>query len=165
MNLSPESVLFSKINLFTGMNNLKDISLDPRYSIICGYTDYDIDTVFSPELEGLDRDKIRRWYNGYSWLGSEKVYNPHSILHLFDQRVFQNWWSDQSVPEYLYQILLEKQVTPVEISSRITDSTLMSRFEVSSVRIDSLLFQSGYLTDCWGSAEDERVRHKAKIPF
>ena len=55
---------FSRVSLFSGLNNLKDITLDPRYSAICGYTDEDIDTVFTPELPGLDRDEIRDWYNG-----------------------------------------------------------------------------------------------------
>ncbi len=63
---------FSKVSLFSGLNNLKDITLDPRYSSICGYTDVDLDTVFAPELSGLDRDEIRRWYNGYSWRGEER---------------------------------------------------------------------------------------------
>ena len=67
---------FSKVNLFSGLNNLTDITLDPRYSAICGYADADLDTVFAPELPGLDRDAIREWYNGYWWLGEEKVYNP-----------------------------------------------------------------------------------------
>ena len=75
---------FSKVSLFSGLNNLKDITLDARYSAICGYTDADLDAVFAPELPGLDRDEIRRWYNGYSWLGEEKVYNPFDILLLFD---------------------------------------------------------------------------------
>ena len=71
---------FSKVSLFSGLNNLKDITLDARYSAICGYTDADLDTVFAPELPSLDRDEIRRWYNGYSWLGQDKVYNPFDIL-------------------------------------------------------------------------------------
>ena len=62
---------FSKVSLFSGLNNLRDITLDPRYSSICGYTDLDLDTVFAPELTGLDRDAIREWYNGYCWLGEE----------------------------------------------------------------------------------------------
>ncbi|WP_020560797.1 AAA family ATPase, partial [Thiofilum flexile] len=60
---------FSKVSLFSGLNNLKDITLDKRYSTLCGYTDYDIDTVFAAELMDLDRDSIRYWYNGYNWLG------------------------------------------------------------------------------------------------
>ena len=66
---------FSKVSLFSGLNNLIDITLEPAFSAVCGYTDRDLDTVFAPELPGLDRDAIRDWYNGYRWLGDE-VYNP-----------------------------------------------------------------------------------------
>ena len=55
---------FSKVSLFSGLNNLRDITLDARYSAICGYTDADLDAVFAPELPGLDREGIRDWYNG-----------------------------------------------------------------------------------------------------
>ena len=51
---------FSKVSLFSGLNNLVDITLEPEYSAICGYTDNDLDTVFAPELPGLDRDEVRR---------------------------------------------------------------------------------------------------------
>ena len=75
---------FSMAGPFSGLNNLIDITLDPRYSSICGYTDADLDAVFAPELPGLDRDQIHAWYNGYNWRGDEKVYNPFDILLLFD---------------------------------------------------------------------------------
>ena len=52
---------FSKVSLFSGLNNLTDITIDPQYSAICGYTEEDLDTVFAPELPGLDRDEIRDW--------------------------------------------------------------------------------------------------------
>ena len=68
---------FSKVSLFSGLNNLTDISLDPRYSAICGYLDADLDTVFAPELAGLDRQAVRAWYDGYSWRGEQRVYNPY----------------------------------------------------------------------------------------
>ena len=58
---------FSKVSLFSGLNNVTDITLDPHYSAICGYTEADLDTVFAPELPGLDRDEVRDWYNGYGW--------------------------------------------------------------------------------------------------
>ena len=61
---------FSKVSLFSDLNNLKDITLNRRYAAICGYTEQDMDTVFAEELAGLDRNKVRRWYNGYSWRGS-----------------------------------------------------------------------------------------------
>lgn len=51
---------FSKANLFSGLNNLNDITPDPRYGGICGSTDEDLNTVFAPELGGLNRDEVRR---------------------------------------------------------------------------------------------------------
>ena len=62
----PSHETASKVSLFSGLNNLKDITLGPRYSAVCGYTDADLDDVFAPELPGLDRDRIREWYYGYS---------------------------------------------------------------------------------------------------
>ncbi len=87
---------FSKVSLFSSLNNLNDLTLDPRYSSICGYTDHHLDTVFAPELPGLDRDRIREWYNGYSWGGDERLYNPYDVLLLFDQREFLAWGSRQN---------------------------------------------------------------------
>ena len=102
---------FSKVSLFSGLNNLIDITLDPRYSAICGYTEADLDTVFAPELPGLDRDEIRDWYNGYSWLGEEKVYNPFDILLLFDKRKFEAWWFETGTPSFLVDMLFQRRVS------------------------------------------------------
>ena len=74
---------FSKVNLFSGLNNLTDITLDAPYSAICGYTETDLATVFAPEMAGFEHDAVREWYNGYGWLGDERVYNPFDILQLF----------------------------------------------------------------------------------
>ncbi|WP_161595545.1 ATP-binding protein, partial [Tepidimonas charontis] len=60
---------FSTGSIFSGLNNLRDITVSAEYSAICGYTEADVDTVFAPELQGLDRQAIRDWYNGYNWLG------------------------------------------------------------------------------------------------
>ena len=62
----PSHETASKVSLFSGLNNLKDLTLDPRYSAICGYTEADLNDTFAPELPGLDRDRIREWYYGYS---------------------------------------------------------------------------------------------------
>ncbi len=81
--------MFSKVSLFSGLNNLEDISLDPRYAAVCGYREEDLDRVFGPEMAGLDRDEVRAWYNGYCWRGGERVYNPFDLLLLFDNREFR----------------------------------------------------------------------------
>ena len=91
---------FSKVSLFSGLNNLTDITLEPAYSAICGYTEQDLDRVFAPELEGLDRNQLRHWYNGYSWLG-ETVYNPFDILLLLRRREFAAYWFETGSPAFL----------------------------------------------------------------
>ena len=65
---------FSKVSLLSGLNNLKDITLDRRYAAVCGYAEQDLDTVFAEELAGFDRNEVRRWYNGHNWRG-ERVYS------------------------------------------------------------------------------------------
>ena len=137
---------FSKVSLFSGLNNLKDITLDARYSAICGYTDADLDTVFAPELPGLDRDEIRRWYNGYSWLGEEKVYNPFDILLLFDRRRFGAWWFETGTPTFLIETLISHEVGSLALDNMLGTDELLSAFDVDHIAPEALLFQTGYLT-------------------
>ena len=143
---------FSKVRLFSGLNNLTDITLDPRYSAICGYTERDLDAVFAPELSGLDRDQIRNWYNGYSWLGDEKVYNPFDILLLFDKRTFGAYWFETGTPTFLVETLFKRQVSSLELDAMIGSDELLSTFDVDDIATEALLFQTGYLTI--KSAED-----------
>ncbi len=137
---------FSKVRLFSGLNNLTDITLDPRYSAICGYTERDLDTVFAPEIPGLDRDQIRNWYNGYSWLGDEKVYNPFDILLLFDKRTFGAYWFETGTPTFLVETLFKRQVSSLELDAMIGSEELLSTFDVDDIATEALLFQTGYLT-------------------
>jgi len=138
--------MFSKVSLFSDLNNLKDISLDPRFATICGYTDTDLDTVFAPELEGLDRDAIRIWYNGYNWLGAERVYNPFDVLLLFDERKFKPHWFRTGSPRFLFETLTEKSVNPRDLGGCVVDESLVSEFEVGDISAEALMFQTGYLT-------------------
>ena len=137
---------FSKVSLFSGLNNLIDITLDPACSTLCGYTEADLDAVFAPELPGLDRDEIRRWYNGYNWLGAEKVYNPFDILLLFDMRRFKAWWFETGTPTFLIDTLVEQGVGSLALERMTADDTLLSAFDVGAVGTEALLFQTGYLT-------------------
>ena len=137
---------FSKVSLFSGLNNLKDITLDPRYSAICGYTEEDLDTVFAPELPGLDRGEIRRWYNGYGWLGDEKVYNPFDMLLLFDTRRFKAWWFETGTPTFLIDTLMEQGVGSLALEDMLGTDALLSTFDVGDIAPEALLFQTGYLT-------------------
>ncbi len=156
--------MYSKVNLFSGLNNLEDISLDPRYATICGYTDTDIDTVFAPELEGLDRDQIRHWYNGYSWLGEEKVYNPFDVLLLFKKREFEPHWYRTGTPSYLYNLMAEGKLNTLEFENLGMDKEELSSFEVGSVSTNALLFQCGYLTITGQQVRSERTFYTLYYP-
>ena len=137
---------FSKVSLFSGLNNLTDITLEPEYSAICGYTEADLDTVFAPELPGLDREQIRDWYNGYRWLGDEKMYNPFDILLLFRRRRFAAYWFETGTPTFLVETLCKRHVSSLELGSMEGSSDLLSSFDVEDMSTEALLFQTGYLT-------------------
>ena len=148
--------MFSKVSLFSGLNNLEDISLDPSYGTVCGYTEGDLDRVFATELAGLDRDEIRTWYNGYSWLGAERVYNPHDVLLLLRRRNFRPHWFETGSPTFLFRTLAEKSVSPMELEGRLADVSLVSKFDVDDIDPRALLFQTGYLT----ITDEERRGHR-----
>ncbi len=156
--------MFSKVSLFSDMNNLKDISLDPRFAAICGYTDADIDTVFAPELEGLDRDAIRTWYNGYSWLGEERLYNPFDVLLLFDNREFEPYWFETGSPSFLFETLKTKSVGLRELENRMAHRSLVSKFDVDDISAEALLFQTGYLTIVDERREGHRTSYRLDYP-
>jgi hypothetical protein len=136
---------FSKVSLFSGLNNLNDITVDAPYSAICGYTEADVDTVFAPELDGLDRQQIRDWYNGYNWTG-ESVYNPFDLLLLFDKRQFRPYWFETGTPTFLVDVLTERQAWLPELGQLESSADILSTFDVDDMPTEALMFQAGYLT-------------------
>ncbi len=136
----------SKVSLFSDLNFLTDLTLNPRYAAICGYTEVDLDTVFAPELPGLDRDQIRAWYNGYNWRGGERVYNPWAILHLFARREFETYWFETATPRFLIDTLLRCGFTAPDLENVHANAALLAKFDVDTMATEALLFQTGYLT-------------------
>ena len=138
--------MFSKASVFSGLNNLTDITFDPCYSAICGYGEADLDSVFAPELPGLDRERIRDWYNGYNWLGDDKVYNPFDILLLFRSRTFVAHWFESGTPTFVVETLFRRRISSLSLDGMLTSSGLLSSFDVGAIATEALLFQTGYLT-------------------
>ena len=155
---------FSKVSLFSGLNNLTDITIDPQYSAICGYTEEDLDTVFAPELPGLDRDEIRDWYNGYSWLGEEKVYNPFDILLLFRNRSFKAYWFETGTPTFLVETLLSRGIGTLDLDNILGSDELLSTFDVDHIATEALLFQTGYLTIIQTEPRGSRTYYRLSYP-
>ena len=155
---------FSKVSLFSGLNNLEDLTLDKTYSSICGYTDDDLESVFEAELDGLDRDEIKDWYNGYRWLGEEKVYNPFDILLLFRRKEYRAWWSETGAPKFLVDTLTERKVGSITLEQMSADDELLSKFDVGDIGTEALLFQAGYLTIAGEQRLNGRVRYQLDYP-
>jgi hypothetical protein len=154
---------FSKVSLFSGLNNLKDITVDPRYSALCGYTEADLDQVFAPELPGLDRDQIRAWYNGYNWTG-EAVYNPFDVLLLFDRRQFRPWWFETATPTFLVEVLTDRQVWLPRLGALHADAEMLSAFDVERISTEALLWQTGYLTIEHEEQQFGEYRYRLRYP-
>ena len=155
---------FSKVSLFSGLNNLTDITLDPRYSGICGYTERDLDEVFAPELAGLDRDAVREWYNGYGWRGAERVYNPFDILLFLRRREFRSWWFETGTPAFLVEMLCRRGVSVPALDAMVAGDELLSTFDVDHIATEALLFQTGYLTIVGETNRGGRARYRLGYP-
>ena len=155
---------FSKVSLFSDLNNLVDLTLNPDQSAICGYTDRDLDTVFAPEIGGLDRTEVRERYNGYGWGGEEKVYNPFDILLLFYNRAFGPWWFETGTPTFLLETLVRHEVDAFALGDLRRSETLLSAFDVEHIAPEALLFQTGYLTIRESERRAGRAWHRLGYP-
>ncbi|MFP4048981.1 MAG: AAA family ATPase [Desulfovermiculus sp.] len=136
---------FSKVSLFSGLNNLKDITIDKRYSALCGYTQQELEAVFADRLEGVYLEDVQLWYNGYNWLGQE-VYNPFDILLYLDSKEFSNYWFETGTPSFLIKLLTNGQYSIPQIENLTAGEEIVGSFDVEYITAETLLFQTGYLT-------------------
>lgn len=156
---------FSKVSLFSGLNNIEDITLNPRYATICGYTQNDVETVFAEHLKGQDFAKIRHWYNGYKFLG-EGVYNPFDIL-LFISNEFRydNYWFSTATPTFLLKLLEKNNYFLPDLENIIKDRKMLDSFDVDYIELETLMWQTGYLTiDRVEKSFDETPLYHLAIP-
>ena len=137
---------FSKLNLFSGLNNIEDITIDRRFDTIAGYTDNDLNTVFAEHLKGYDLEKIKNWYNGYNYLG-EPLYNPYDILLFFSKGgEFSNYWWETGNPSFLIEKLKAGNYFLPDLENIIVDDSALNCFDVEEINLVALLWQTGYLT-------------------
>jgi hypothetical protein len=136
---------FSKVSLFSGLNNLEDITINPRYSALCGYTQEELELYFAEELKLYDKEQVRNWYNGFSW-GNGTVYNPFDILLFFDSGVFRNYWFESGTPRFLLKLLEENHYFMPDLEYVEASEAIAESFEIEDLAIETLLFQTGYLT-------------------
>jgi len=137
---------FSKASIFSGLNNLRDISLLPKFGTICGYTQNDIETSFLPYLKGVNLEELKNWYNGYNFL-SHKVYNPFDILLFIDSDCeFRNYWFKTGTPSFLIKLFKSQNYNLAKFENLKVNETLLDAFDIDRINLETVLFQSGYLT-------------------
>ncbi len=137
---------FSKVSVFSGINNIEDISLTPEFATICGYTQRDLETVFARHLEGVDMEKVKRWYNGYYFMG-DHVYNPFDILlFLRGNKQFKSYWFETATPTFLVKLLKQHSFFLPSLNNIKAGEELLTSFDIDKIDPVTLLFQAGYLT-------------------
>lgn len=139
---------FSKTSIFSGLNHLNDITLNKQYANLCGYTHEELLYYFKDYLQNVDLEQVQKWYNGYCWdVEKPKVYNPFDILlFLENDKKFKNYWFESGNPSFLMQMLKEKNYYLPYLENLVVDEELLNTFDVENIPIESLLWQTGYLT-------------------
>ncbi len=150
---------FSKVSVFSGLNNLRDITLSDDFATLLGYTGEELEHYFRERIESTLNNgivqstskeellkNIKHWYNGYSWDGSHFVYNPHSILSFFKEKSFDNYWFSTATPTFLVKTIRERGVNVKEFEFSEVDNSVFESYDIEDMEISSLLFQTGYLS-------------------
>jgi len=148
---------FSKVSIFSELNNLSDLTMDMRYADMLGYTQAELKSNFSDHLVQLAQqldwsmerllEELAYRYNGYRFSQREvKVYNPFSILNALDKLEFQNYWFESGTPTFLVNLLQEKQYNLSRLEGLEVDQSAFTTFDLDNLKPEALLFQTGYLT-------------------
>lgn len=139
---------FSKVSLFSGLNNLEDITLTPEFADICGYTATELDINFTQYLDGVDRLKLQQWYNGYNFTGctTQNVYNPFDILLFLKNKTYKNYWFETGSPSFLLKLLISQCYSIPNLENLTVGEEILNSFDIENISVETLLFQTGYLT-------------------
>ena len=148
----------SHMNIFSGLNQLNDISLNSAYSSICGISEAELDQYFTPEIEALaerqemtvdeTRTKLAQMYDGYHFTHDvEGVYNPFCLLKCFMEKDFGSYWFESGTPSFLVKTL---QNQPLEletmVNGRLATENQFKNYDPDSHNMLPVVYQSGYLT-------------------
>ena len=155
---------FSKMNLFSGLNNLTDITIDPEYGTITGYTQNDLETVFKEHLEGVNMERVKRWYNGYNYFAAP-IYNPFDILLFISKKYeFNNYWWGTGNPSFLIEKLKDSNFYIPNLEKLIVGEETLNSFDIEKIDLVALLWQTGYLTFDKKIISENQIGYKMKIP-
>ena len=149
---------FSQVSVFSDLNQLNDISMKPQYATVCGITRQELIDTFTPELQQLAEANRLMWeetlakmeamYDGYHFCEfSEGVFNPFSVLNVFDGRKFSNYWFQTGTPTFLVEMLRKSEYDLRTLLNGIeAPASMFSEYRVEANNPIPLIYQSGYLT-------------------
>ncbi len=152
---------FSKTSIFSGLNNLQDLSLDPRAAQLLGYTSEEIKTNYAHHIEAISKktgktseeilEQIKFWYNGYQFVDpavvpDAKVYNPYSVMLYLQTGIFDNYWFDTGTPSFLMRLLKKQDYPLSSIEGSAIHISQTKSYEIVDIKLVPLLWQAGYLT-------------------
>ncbi len=147
---------FSKVSVFSELNNLTDLTLHRRYSTLLGITQAEFESNFAEHIEALSEElemskedflrEAKRWYDGYTWDGKNFVYNPFSLLHLFNGGEFLDYWFRSGTTSWLVKNMRQNQVALAALENKVVEQSFFEKFELQNLDPVVLLYQTGYLT-------------------
>ncbi|MFH1644426.1 MAG: AAA family ATPase [bacterium] len=148
---------FSKMSVFSGLNNLRDLTFNEKAATLFGYTQKELEFYFEERIKiCVTKQKtskkqillqLKDWYNGYSFVdGKQKVYNPFSILLSLDDYKFKNYWFETGTPTFLVNMIREKNFDYTDPKSFEATELQLGNFDINNINLKTLLFQTGYLT-------------------
>ena len=149
---------FSKVSIFSDLNNLNDISRDKRYYDICGISQSEMDGIIQPYIQSFAEsnnytieqanDTFRRMYDGYRFTATQpqNIYNPFSVLSALARGEYGNYWFETGTPNYIVELLKRNNYVLSDLTDKPVDSAALDSKDDNGQSIVPLLFQSGYLT-------------------
>jgi hypothetical protein len=149
---------FAHVSIFSDLNHLDDLTLNPKYADICGITQEEMESNFAPEIDavlkaaGKDREtylgEMRRFYNGYRFTKKMlTVYNPFGLLHHFDKDgEFLPYWYDTGTPTFLIKLINDQKINILNLDKLTASYSDFSKYDIAGMKAEPILYQSGYLT-------------------
>ena len=147
---------FSKVSIFSDLNNLDDITVNKHYSQIVGWTQNEIVKYFPSYIKDVAEvykdifpdimPEIKRWYNGYSWDGKNFVYNPVSLMNFFNNQEFGSYWFTTGTPTFLMELIRKRNFSAFDLEKKHVTTKILDKYSIKNMTLLPLLFQTGYLT-------------------
>jgi len=148
---------FSRVGVFSGLNNLEDMTMDPIFAAALGITEAEIDQYFGAYVAAVAthtgvtpetlRQQMQYWYDGFCFAqDGERVYNPFSLLQFLKKQYFNNYWFETGTPTFLIKLIQERNYDIHQLKELQLEGLAFSTYEIENLEILPLLFQTGYLT-------------------